>query len=59
MYAIAKISIRKLFIYPHLSESQEVKNDWKVSVKGGYKRSEFGYKLLYEMAALKLKEVEL
>jgi len=43
LYAIAKISIRKLFIYPHLSESQEAKDVWEVSAKGWYMRTKFGY----------------
>ena len=33
----------KLFIHPHLSKNQEVKNEWEVSVKRRYKRTKFGY----------------
>jgi hypothetical protein len=34
LYAIAKTSIRKLFIYPHLSESHEVKMSGEFLLKG-------------------------
>jgi len=37
LYAIAKI--RRAFMYPNLSKSQEVKNEVEVSAKGKYIRS--------------------
>jgi len=38
-----------MLIYP---KRQEVKNEWEVSVKGGYKRTKFGYTTLGEMVRL-------
>jgi uncharacterized Fe-S center protein len=42
LHAIAK-EIRKLFIYSPLFKSQAVKNEWEVSVRGGYMRTKFEY----------------